>query len=287
MALFKGSSKDSTNSSSSTSESWLFEYLSPVMIDFIESNPGIDYIESGVADLTDAQKQALDAYKSGASIDAGKSIMQGGAGLVSDSIANMQRMLGGGTKAAFTNGVSGIMGAMAPAMENQAAAIQDDVYADMAGAFGGAAQSTMSNTAVTNSSNAEMTTNAVMASGANAMTQGIAEMQAGVLSSAIGLTTDALSTYAGINSDLLGVGGDMFKAGGGMVSSGTKNMFNAGLFEQMFNQENINNDRKNDMINGNMEWIDMAALMAVTMPGAGLKTESSSESSVSSDTGWF
>jgi hypothetical protein len=287
MALFKGSAKDSNSSNSSTSESWLFEYLSPVMIDFIESNPSIDYIESGVADLTDAQKQALDAYKSGASIDLGKGMMESGAGLVSDSIANMQKMLGGGTKAAFSNGVSGIFNAMAPAMESQAANIQNNVYADMASTFGSASQSTMSNSAVTNSSNAEATTNAVLASGANAMSSGIAEMQGNVLAGAIGLTGDALSAYAGINADLLSAGGDIFKAGGGMVSSGTKNMFNAGLFEQWFNQENINNDRKNDMVNGNMEWIDMAALMQIMMPGAGLKTESSGESSASSDTGWF
>lgn len=282
-----GMDGSSSSSSSSSNTSWLYEYLSPIMIDFIESNPSIDYIESGVADLTDAQKAALEAYGSGKSIDAGKAIMQGGAGLVSDSVSWMQDMLNGGTKSAFTSGVSGIVSAMNPYMEQQTAAIQDAVYSDMGAAFGAGAQSTMSNSAVTNSSNAEATTNSIMASGANTMTQMIAELQTSILSGAIDLTTGAIGAAADLNSSLMGAGGDIFGAGAGMVKSGQANQFKAGLFEQWYNQEIMNNDRKNDMINSNMDWIDMAALLAVTMPAAGLKTESESESSSESSSGWF
>lgn len=287
MPIFKGSSSSGSSSSSNTNESWLFEYMSPVIIDFIESNPGIDYKESIIAEMPPAMQQALESYGSGQAIEVGKGLAQQGGALVSDSIAWMQNALNGGTKNAFTSGVSGIMGAAQPFMENQAAAIQQDVYADMAGAFGASAQSTMSNGAVTNSSSAEGSTNAVLASGANAMTQGIASMQADVLSSAIGLTTDAMNAAMGLNQKLLGAGADIVGAGGNLISQGTKNMFNAGLFEMYYNQQNLNNDRKNDMINSNMDWIDMAALMAITMPAAGLKTESSTDTSTSKDTGWF
>lgn len=278
---------DSSSSSSSSNESWLYEYLSPIMIDFIESNPSIDYEESQIAGMTEAQKKALEAYGSGASIELGKQIMTGGAGLVSDSVAWMQDMLNGGANSMFKQGVSAGWEAMSPAMENQAAAIQSGVYADMGAAFGSTAQSTMSNSAVSGSSSASQTQGQIMASGANAMTQGIASMQADVLSSVIGLTTDAMGSAMDINQLLMGAGGDIFGAGAGMVKEGTKNQFNAGLFEQWYNQEVLNNDRRNSMINNNMEWIDMAALMAVTMPGAGLKTESSTESSTDTNRGIF
>lgn len=282
-----GMDSDSGSSSSSTNTSWLYEYLSPVMIDFIESNPTIDYKESIIADMPPAMQKALESYGSGNAINAGKSLVKAGGGIMSDSIAWMQNALNGGTADAFRAGVSGIMGAASPFMENQAEAIQSDVYADMAGAFGASAQSTMSNGATMNSSAAEGTTNAIMASGANAMTQGIASMQADVLSSAVGLTTDALSAAMGLNRNLLQTGQGIVEAGGGLISSGTKNMFNAGLFELYYNQSVLDNNRKNDMINSNLEWIDMAALLAVTMPGAGLKTTSESETSSSSDSGWF
>lgn len=282
-----GMDSSGSSSSSSTNTSWLYEYLSPVIIDFIESNPGIDYKESVIAEMPPAMQKALEMYGSGAAIDAGKSLVGAGGAIMSDSISWMQNMMDGGTKSAFTSGVSGIMSAMNPFMESQTAAIQDDVYASMGEAFGSGAQSTMSNSAVTNSSNAEATTNSIMASGANTMTQMIAKMQTDVLGGAIGLTTDALSAAAGLNKNLLNTGGGIVKAGGDMITDGTKNMFNAGLFEMYYNQSVLDNNRKNDMINSNMDWIDMAALLAVTMPAAGLKTESESESSSSSDSGWF
>lgn len=282
-----GMDSESSSSSSNTNTSWLYEYMSPIIIDFIESNPTIDYKESIIAEMPPAMQEALARYGSGDAIDAGKALAQGGAGLMTDSIAWMQNALSGGTLNAFKSGVSGIMGAASPFMEEQAAAIQDDVYASMAGAFGSGAQSTMSNSAVTNSSSAEMTTNAVMASGANAMTQGIASMQADVLSSAIGLTTDAIGAAAGVNKGLLNIGQDIVGAGAGLIQSGAKNQFNAGLFELYYNQQVLDNNRKNDMINSNLEWIDMAALMAITMPAAGLKTESESETSSSGSSGWF
>ena len=278
---------EGSSSSSSSNESWLYEYLSPVMIDFIESNPSIDYKESIVAEMPPAMQKALESYGSGGAIDAGKSLVQKGGGLMSDSIAWMQGALNGGTKEAFAGGVSGIMNAASPFMESQAAAIQNDVYASMGAAFGTSAQSTMSNGAVMNSSNAENSTNAILASGANAMTAGIAEMQGDVLGGAIGLTTDALSAALGLNQNLLQTGKGIAGAGGDLISSGTKNMFNAGLFEMFYNQSVLDNNRKNDMINSNLEWIDMAALMAVTMPGAGLKTESSTETSTEKENGWF
>ena len=282
-----GMDSESSSSTTNTNTSWLHEYLSPVIIDFIESDPTIDYKESIIAEMPPAMQKALESYGSGAAIDLGKQIAAGGAGLMSDSIAWVQNALNGGTLNAFKSGVSGIMGAASPYMEQHAAAIQDSVYSDMASVFGSTAQSTMSNSAVTNSSNAEMTTSAVMASGANAMTQGIASMQADVLSSAIGLTTDAMGTAADLHSALFGAGKDAVNSGAGLVGQGTKNMFNAGLFEMYYNQQVLDNNRKNDMINSNMEWIDMAALLAVTMPAAGLKTESESETSSSADSGWF
>lgn len=271
MGLFGGSGGSSTTTTSTT-KSWLSDLLEPVVTEFMGGNPSIDYENSTVAGITPAEQAALDAYGSGKTIDTGKSIAGFGGGLVSDSVAEIQALLHGGAKQQFTNGVTGIYDAMGGFMENQNAAIENSVYSEMGAAFGGAAQNNMASTSVSGSSAAQNEQAAIMASGANSMVQQEAALSGNVMKGAIGLTSGALSGELGLIDQLMKEGGSIFGAGTKMAGKGQANQFKAGLFEQYYNQEVANNNRKNDMINNNMDWLDIGALLDVVLPTAGIDT---------------
>ncbi|WP_310606715.1 hypothetical protein [Buttiauxella brennerae] len=276
MGLFGG---DSTTNSTSNTTSWLASSLEPIINDFISSNPSLDYTNSQVAGLTPAQQAALGVFGGGASIGTGTSIAGKGAGLVSDSISGMQNLLHGGAVDQMKKGVSGIYGAASGFIDGQNKAIQDSVYSEMAGDFGNVAQSTMASTSVAGSSAAGNAQASVLASGANKMTQMKADVSSSVLKTAVGLTGGAISAEAGLMKTLGGAGGQIFGAGTSMASKGLNNQFKAGLFEQYFNQQVLNNNHKNDMINNNMDWINMSMLLSTLLPAAGLDTTTTGSSS--------
>jgi hypothetical protein len=275
-----GGSSASTSTSSNTS-SWLSGLIEPIVTDFVNGNPTIDYIDSNVAGMTPAEQAALAAYGGGGSIDAGKQIAGAGAGLVSDSVSAIQGLLNGGAVNQFKGGVSGLYNSAGGFLDEQNAAIQDSVYSQMGSQFGQTAQSNMASTSVAGSSAAQNATNSVLASGANSMVQQEAALSQKVLGASVGITGKAMGGEVGLINELLGTGGSLAKAGAGMAAKGTANQFKAGLFEQYFNQQVDNNNRKNAMVNGNMDWINMAALLNVVLPTAGIDTTTTGSSSTS------
>lgn len=269
---FGGGGGSSSTTTTSTTTSWLSSLLEPIVTDFINSGEGINYENSVIADLTPAEQAALDAYGSGAAINTGKQIAGAGAGLVKTSISDIQALLGGGAADQFKTGVTDIYNGMSGFMEGQNAAIESDVYSEMGQAFGSSAQSNMASTSVSGSSAAQNAQNSIMASGANEMIQRESELSGKVLSGAIGLTGNAISGEIGLIDQLMKEGHSIFGTGANMAASGQSNQFKAGLFEQYFNQETADNNRKNDMINNNMDWLNMEALLDVVLPTAGIDT---------------
>lgn len=291
MGIF-GKSNHTSGSSSSTSNtsSWLAPTVEPIINQFINGYDGVDYEDSVVANLTPAEQAALKRAGGGQSIDTGINIAKHGAGLVEQSVAGIQGLLHGGAKTQFMGGVTGLYNSAGGFIANQDAAIQDSVYAEMGNNFGSSAQSTMASTSVAGSSAAQNAQNSILASGANEMTQMMADVSNNVLKGAIGITGGAMRGEIGLMNELMGAGGSIAKAGAHMASSGLKNQFNAGVFEQWFNQQVDNNNRKNDMINGNMDLIDFGVLMQEILPTAGLDTTttgSSDRSGESHGSGWF
>lgn len=284
---FGGGGGSASTSTTSNTTSWLSDLIEPIVTNFINGNPSIDYENSVVAGLTPAEQAALDAYGSGAAINAGKSIAGAGGSLVSQSVQEIEALLHGGAKTQFINGVTGIYNGASDFMTGQNNAIEESVYSEMGNAFGQSAQSNMASTSVAGSSAAQNATNSILASGANSMVQQESKLAEQVLSGAIGLTGNALSGELGLIDQLMKEGGNIFQTGASMAAKGQSNQFKAGLFEQYFNQENINNNRKNDMINNNMEWLDMAALLDVVLPTAGIDTTTTGTSSSSSHKGGF
>ncbi|MBF4178901.1 hypothetical protein [Lelliottia nimipressuralis] len=269
-----GGGGSASSTSTSTTTSWLSEMLEPIVTDFINGtgSQGINYTDSVIADMTPAEKAALDAYGNGDTIAMGKNIAGAGAGLVSDSISEIQDLLHGGAKTQFSNGVKGIYGDLSGFMDNQNAAIESDVYSEMGAAFGQTAQSNMASTSVSGSSAAQNATNSVLASGANEMVNREAKVSQDALRGAVGITGNALSGELGLIDQLMKEGGNIFGTGTKMASKGQSNQFKAGIFEQYYNQEVINNNRKNDMINNNMGWLNMAALASEVLPFADIDT---------------
>lgn len=275
-----GGGSSASTSGTSTTTSWLSGLLEPIVTDFVNGAgaDGIDYENSTIAGMTPAEMAALNSYASGAAINTGQGMAKAGAGLVSDSISEIQGLLSGGAKSQFTNGVTGLYNAADGFMSSQNSAIEQSVYSEMGNAFGGSAQSNMASTSVSGSSAAQNATNSILASGANSMVQQEAALSGKVLSGAIGLTGNALSGELGLIDQLMKEGGSIFGTGANMASNGTSNQFKAGLFEQYYNQETANNNRKNDMINNNMDWLNMEALLDVVLPAAGIDTTTKSES---------
>ncbi|TKV08260.1 hypothetical protein FDX19_15595 [Citrobacter sp. wls619] len=271
MGLITGNGS-STSSSTSHTTSWLADALEPIVNDFISSYSGINYENSVVSGLTPAEQAALERAGSGKAIDTGTSIAKGGASLVDEALGEIQGLLEGNGKTQFMSGVTGLYNGASDFMDTQDSAIEDSVYSEMGAEFGNTAQSTMASTAVSGSSSADSARNAVLSSGANSMVTQESDLAMKILKGSVGLTTGAMSGEVGLLDQLLSAGGSIFQTGTKMAASGEKNQFNAGLFEQWFNQQTANNNRKNDMINNNMDLIDFSVLMQEILPAAGIDT---------------
>lgn len=280
-----GGGGSASSSSTSSNTSWLADTLEPMINEFISGYSGVDYENSNVAGLTPAEQAALNRAGSGAAINTGTGIAKGGAGLVEEALSSIQGLLHGGGKSQFMSGVTNTFNAASGFMDTQNNAIEQNVYSQMGQQFGQSAQSHMSSTAVSGSSAAESATNSILASGANSMVQQESDLAAQILSGSIGLTTGAMHSEVGLLDELMGAGSQIFGTGTKMAASGEKNQMNAGLFEQWFNQQVDNNNRKNDMINGNMGLINFSVLMQEVLPTAGIDTTSTTNSTSSQSGG--
>ncbi|HHW9169191.1 TPA: hypothetical protein ACU3FM_001608 [Salmonella enterica] len=257
------------------------------MENYINDYKGFNYENSVVAGLTPAEQAALERAGSGAAITTGQSIAKGGASLIEQAVGSIQGLLEGNGKTQFMSGVTGLYNGASDFMASQDSAIQDSVYSQMGNEFGQSAQSNMASTSVAGSSAAESATNSILASGANSMIQQESDLAMQILKGSVGLTSGAISGEVGLLDQLMSAGGAIAKAGGTMAANGEKNQFNAGIFEQWFNQQVDNNNRRNDMINNNMSAINFALLMDEVLPTAGIDTTTNTESHSSSSRGGF
>ncbi|ECJ5891858.1 hypothetical protein FNH88_19700 [Salmonella enterica subsp. salamae] len=273
-----GGSSSTSGSSTSHTTSWLANTLEPIVNSFISDFSGINYENSTVAGLTPAEQAALDRAGSGQAINTGTAIAGSGAGLVEDALNSIQGLLNGNAKNQFMSGVTGIYNAASGFMDTQNNAIEQSVYSQMGVQFGQSAQSNMASTSVAGSSAAQNATNSILASGANSMVQQESDLAAQILRGAVGLTGNAISGEVGLLDQLMGAGGSIFQTGAKMAASGEKNQFNAGIFEQWFNQQVDNNNRKNDMMNNNMGLLNFAVLMEEVLPTAGIDTTTTTKS---------
>lgn len=282
-----GGGSSASGSSTSHTTSWLDQYVEPIVENYINDYKGFNYENSVVAGLTPAEQSALERAGSGAAITTGQNIAKGGASLIEQAVGSIQGLLEGNGKTQFMSGVSGLYNSASGFMEGQDNAIENDVYSSMGAAFGQSAQSNMASTAVSGSSAAEYATSSILSSGANEMIQRESQLAESILKGAVGLTGGAISGEVGLLDQLMGAGGSIFQTGAKMAASGEKNQFNAGLFEQWFNQQVDNNNRRNDMINNNMSAINFALLMDEVLPTAGIDTTTNTESHSSSSRGGF
>lgn len=283
MGMFGGGSSSSSSTSHTTS--WLSQYVEPIVENFISDYSGINYENSVVAGMTPAEQEALERAGSGTAITTGQNIAKGGASLIEEAVGDIQGLLEGNGKTQFMSGVTGLYNGASDFMDAQDSAIEDSVYSEMGAEFGNTAQSTMASTAVSGSSSADNARNAVLASGANSMVQQESDLAMQILKGSVGLTSGAISGEVGLLDQLMSAGGAIAKAGGTMAAKGEKNQFNSGIFEQWFNQQVDNNNRRNDMINNNMPAIDFAFLMDEVLPTAGIDTTTNTSSKVKSSGG--
>ncbi|MBZ7392383.1 hypothetical protein FMJ22_13360 [Klebsiella michiganensis] len=279
MGLFGGSS---SSSSTSHTTSWLADQIEPIVSSFISGYTGINYTDSTVAGITAAERSALDRAEGGGAINAGNAIAGAGANIIDQVLGEMSGLLEGNGKTQFMSGVTGIYNKAGDFMDAQNSAIQDSVYSQMGQQFGQSAQSNMASTSVSGSSAAQSATNSILASGANSMVQQESDLAMQILKGSVGLTTDAMGSEVSMLNTLLKEGGNIFGAGTKMSAAGEKNQMNAGLFDQWFNQQVANNNRKNEMMNDNIGLLDFSLLMQEVLPTANIDTTTKTNSTMSS-----
>ncbi|MDL4490871.1 hypothetical protein [Klebsiella michiganensis] len=252
------------------------------MSSFISGYTGIDYTDSNVAGITAAERSALDRAEGGGAINAGNAIAGAGANIIDKVLSEMGGLLEGNGKTQFMSGVTGLYNKAGSFMDAQDSAIQDSVYSQMGQQFGQTAQSNMASTSVSGSSAAQSATNSILASGANSMVQQESDLAMQILKGSVGLTTDAMGSEVSMLNTLLKEGGNIFGAGTKMSAAGEKNQMNAGLFDQWFNQQVANNNRKNEMMNDNIGLLDFSLLMQEVLPTANIDTTTKTNSTMSS-----
>jgi len=296
-AVGNSRSSSSTHDSTTNKKSWLAPTVEPIITDLLNGGMDVNYINQGIAGLTPAEQQALEYFGSGAGIQAGQNVSGWGAGMVNSGVGLYKDLLSGNTgvnKANFMNDVQGLYSGAGDYMNTQNAAIEQNAELNIANSLAGNAESfNNTNSGVSGSSMQNNANMAVMQAGMSDAAQREADVSNMVMKGAVGLTANGMSMQAGLIANgakgAVGLGQNAFTQGLKMSGNAAANQFKSGLFQQYFNQENINNDRRNGMVNTNLPLMEtlMALNTASGWSNIDTTTTSHSSSSSSSKSGLF
>lgn len=301
-ALGKGAvgnsrSSSGTRDSTTNKKSWLAPTVEPIITDLLNGGMDVNYINQGIAGLTPAEQQALEYFGSGAGIQTGQNIAKWGGGMINSGVGLYKGLLDGSSginKANFMKNVQGLYSGAGDYMNTQNAFIEQQATTNIANTLAGNAESfNNTNSGVSGSSMQNNANMATMQAGMSNAAQREADVSNMVMKNAIGLTASGMSAKAnaitGGAKGAIGLGGNAFSSGVGMAGKAASNQFKSGLFQQYFNQENINNDRRNGMVNTNLSLMEtlMALNTASGWSNIDTTTTSHSSSSSSSKSGLF
>ncbi|MEA8782140.1 hypothetical protein ABK933_03560 [Klebsiella aerogenes] len=290
---YGSSSRDSSSSHDSNShkQSWLVDAgVEDQIIGLLNGGMDVNYIDQMVAGMTPAEQAALQYFGSGQGITTGTNAAKWGVNAIGAGINGYKTLLSGGTsinKNQFQQNVLGLYADAGDYMNTQNAAIEQQASVNIANTLAGNAESfNNTNSGVSGSSMQNNANMAVMQQGMNSAAQREADVSNMVMKSAIGLTASGMSAKANLMtsgmSGAIGLGTHAITGGVNMASKAAANQFKSGLFQQYYNQQVMNNDRRNQMINSNLSLAEQLAALSFAGKFANIDTTTESHSSGSS-----
>lgn len=267
-----GGGGSTTSDSTNHQYSWMAQYVNPIIEDYINSGGSqIDWINQQVAGLTPGEQEALNYMSSGAMQKNGQALAGKGASLAKGGMQAYYDLLTGGTrynKANFISDVQSGMGLAQQYIDQATKSATDSILVD----YGNDAAQNTTNSMIGGTYTSGMANSqTAMAVGAD---ESIESTAANINANALRDVTRGVSNAFGTGINLytngargaLNTGEKMAQAGGKMTSQGWQNEMNAGLFEQYYNQQVMNNNRYNGMMSGNMGIIDAMISSKMILP---------------------
>lgn len=283
-------------SSSSTSDThswtWNSSQIENMMNNF---DPTIYWENKNIDPMNGTLRQMLDYMESGTAINNANNVLNWGNKAFGMGIDRL-RKTAAITPEQYWNAISGgankIYGEMSGWLEQQDTSIENNVAAQMGSEFAQNAEMQNAGGAVAGSSAMNNSAMYILAGGENSAASQEMQLNARVMSEALGTSTNMVRGYGRMENSLtnaaLGIGSGALEVGAKMKGTATKNMWNAGLVDQLAAQLNTNNNRRNRMISGNLPLVEQELWLATELQAAGVDTNTHTESSNSGgQSGWF
>lgn len=292
---FGSSSQSSSSTSDTNRKSWMADMMEPLITSFINSGGAqIYYQDKTVAELTAAQREALDYFESDQGINTGKNIMGMGRNIAQQGAALMKDVLSGDygnlNKAGFYQNVNELMSFQQQYIDDAVKSSTDEILVGYGSDAAQYAESNLSSAYTSGAANAET----AMAVGATQSIEStIAEINAQALNRSMSMAANGMSAELGLMTNAargaINYGTNVIGAGAKTVSKARSNMFNAGLFEQYYNQQVSDVNRENRMMTNNLGLMEMILTGNMVSPWSNLETDTHTETETksSSSSGLF
>lgn len=283
------------NSSSSTSDTHSWTWNSSQIENMMNNFDSDIYYENKTIDpMNTTLRNALNYAESGNAINTANNVIGWGKKGFGSMINRLQKEAAVTPEqywAALEGGAQHIYQGMSGYMSQQNQAIEDQAYSE---AGQNLAQNTTSNMASGGAytSGAAMEHNSIAASTGNSIASQEAALSTDVMNEALGISSNIARGYTkgynSLTSEGLNIAGNAMSAGANMKGKATKNMWNAGLVDQLASQLNTNNNRRNRMINGNLPLAEEMFWLSAELSTAGVDTNTHTETKTSGGSGgWF
>lgn len=289
MGLFGSSSgsADSNSTSSTSSSTWNAGQIE----DFLNTqyDPSLFYENVNPVNMSPAMKAVLGYETSGKGIQTGKGIIGKGLGVAGTALEDFQNIKGvtgqdimdswmGATKQIYGN-ASDFISAQDKAIENNVLVN----YGDDAANF---------NTAQMNGNNGSFTSaqaygnTALSVNAANSMASQESKVAQSVLAGSASIAGSGVRAMAQKNISQMGlesgVATGLINTGANIANKGVKNMWNAGLVESGYQGYVDKTNRRNDMINGNLDLADNMLWLQTMLQAGNVDTNSTTTSNTHS-----
>lgn len=284
MSLFGGSSSASSSSTnnSSTWNSGTIENWANSM------DTNINYQNENWLDMNPYMQEFLNYELGPEAFNNAQNVIGAGGSIFKSGLSRLEQA-GSITPqeayAALYGGVKNVYSGMSGFMDNQDAAIQNQVMAQMGGNLANNAQKQMGGQSVAGSSAMNNSAMGIQEAGAESMEEQESQLAMQVLKGSIKSVNNLAGNYAraesGITKDLLGIGGNIIKGGAKMQNNAMSNFWNAAVVEQAYAQKGADVNRKNNMINNNIGIMEDMYWLQTMLQTAGIDTSSTTTGSSS------
>lgn len=291
MSFISGGSSHASSNASNHSYTW----NSSTIEDWLNGmDTNIDYQNEDWLDMNPYMQGFLNYELSPQAFNNANNVMGAGGSIFKSGLSRLEQagnITPQDAYAALYGGVKNVYSGMSGFMDNQDAAIQNQVMASMGGDLASNAQKQMGGQSVAGSSAMNNSAMGIQEAGAESMEEQESQLAMQVLKGSVKSVNNLAGNYAraesGITKDLLGIGGNIIKGGAKMQNNAMSNFWNAAVVEQAYEQKGQDVNRKNAMINNNIDVMENMYWLETMLQAAGIDTHSESSGSSSVSNGGF